>query len=124
MSEPNHSVVFDYTTFLGTSSQKKWTFVDAFHFFSASDELEQNPDDSEQNELEVRLWTKALNVLSSRKSDEANLLALISIAKSEGIEELKLLMPYDLEPDQLTSIRKHSKDIVSDSEHDELFIML
>ncbi|MCE0492677.1 transporter [Vibrio salinus] len=122
MKKPSSSVVFDYTSFLGVSSQQKWTFVDAFHHLSSpGDEDEQQAD---QYELESRLWRKAQNVLSSRKSDECNLLALMAIARAEGVEELKLLMPYDLEPDQLSSIREHSRDIINDREHDELLITL
>jgi len=124
MSEPNLSAVFDYTSFLGVSSQQKWTFVDAFHFFSSSENNAKALKVSDQYELERRLWARALNVLSTRKSDESNLLALIAIARSEGINKLKLLMPYDLEPEQLSSIRNNSKEIVSDSEHDEILITL
>lgn len=75
-------------------------------------------------ELESRLWNKAFNVLSSRKSDECNLLALIDIARTEGVAELKLLMPYDLDPEQLLSIREYSKGLINDSDHDELMITL
>ncbi len=123
MKKSSPSVVFDYTSFLGVSSQQKWTFTDAFHFLSSSEEInEQNQTDL--CELEGRLWNKALNVLSSRKSDECNLLALIEIARSEGVKKLKLLMPYDLEPEQLLLIHEHSKEIINDSEHDELMITL
>lgn len=46
MKKPSSSVVFDYTSFLGVSSQQKWTFTDAFHFFSSAEETdEQNQTD-------------------------------------------------------------------------------
>lgn len=125
MKEPGSSVVFDYTSFLGISSQQKWTFADALHYFSSSEEADVNKENSTDScELEGRLWKKAINVLSSRKSDESNLLALIDIARAEGIEELKLLMPYDLDPEQLLAIKKHTKELVDDRDHDELFITL
>ena len=124
MNKPNISVVFDYTSFLGASCQQKWTFVEAFHFFSSSESSVKKRKNPDQYELECRLWSQALHVLSTRQSDETNLLELIAIARAEGVAELKLLMPYDLEPEQLSSIRQHSKDIVNDLEHDELLITL
>ncbi|EEX41922.1 hypothetical protein VFA_001762 [Vibrio furnissii CIP 102972] len=54
---------------------------------------------------EERLWDMALQRLSSRRSDESNLVTLVKLAKLEGIEELKLVMPYSLDPEQIAAIQ-------------------
>ncbi|MGR5488298.1 transporter, partial [Vibrio alfacsensis] len=43
--------------------------------------------------------------LSSRRSDESNLVALMKIARKENIACLKVVMPYSLESEQIQLIQ-------------------
>ncbi|MGR5295733.1 transporter [Vibrio mediterranei] len=99
-------VEFDYTSFLGASCSKKWTFLEALTsvapvFGEAWKESTKN-----QNiDPDSRLWEKALSALSSRRSDESNLVALMKIARKENIACLKVVMPYSLESEQIQLIQ-------------------
>ncbi|MEZ9856656.1 transporter, partial [Vibrio breoganii] len=53
---------------------------------------------------EDRLWQMALKSMSTRKSDESNIVTLLKLAKLEGINELKVVMPYSLEEEQIEYI--------------------
>ena len=100
------TVEFDYTSFLGASCSKKWTFLEALTsvapvFGEAWKESTKN-----QNiDPDSRLWEKALSALSSRRSDESNLVALMKIARKENIACLKVVMPYSLESEQIQLIQ-------------------
>ncbi|CAH0540347.1 transporter [Vibrio marisflavi] len=106
LQELNH-VEFDYTSFLGASCDKEWTFLEAVNACVSTVR-----DNSWGNNKEVvnispqeRLWGAALRILSTRHSDESNLIALCDIAKSESISVLKLIMPYALSQTQLDNIK-------------------
>jgi len=98
-------VEFDYTSFLGASCDKEWTFLEAVNN-SVSTVRDASWGNKEVTTVspQERLWKGALRILSSRHSDESNLIALCSIAKSEGIAAFKLIMPYSLNPTLLKSI--------------------
>ncbi|EKO3409361.1 transporter [Vibrio fluvialis] len=99
------SVVFDYTSFLGTSCTKKWTFSDALVSFAPVFGTVWHDTVKDGKSHEERLWDMALQRLSSRRSDESNLVTLVKLAKLEGIEELKLVMPYSLDAEQIAAIQ-------------------
>ena len=65
-----------------------------------------------------------MNELSTEDSDERNLIRLFAIAKDEGIEELKLMMPYDLDSKQLENISKKAKARIHQSAQDEFIVYL
>ncbi|MCK6261840.1 transporter [Vibrio sp. ZSDE26] len=113
-------VVFDYTSFLGASCAKKWTFLEAMSSMvpGVSHLLANRPE--KPVPVEERLWTSALNSLSPSYSDEVNLLTLVGIAKDEGIDQLKVVMPYSLEQKQIDAIQKQC-DFAIDSSHQEEF---
>ena len=74
--------------------------------------------------VEDRLWDQALKSLSANRSDESNIVTLVELAKSEGLAELKLVMPYELDSEQIqrVSIKTHAD--VQRSQQDELIITL
>ncbi len=113
------SVLFDYTAFLAASCRKKWTFMEAFS--SVAPLFSPTAKDTTQNiqTPEERLWQQAMLALSPGHSDDANLLALVAIAKAQGIDELRLIMPYSLEPEQLECLRRQSRStqVADDGEH-------
>lgn len=122
VEKPRISAVFDYTTFLGASCTKKWTFVEAISSFSPlfgvvwldAIKAEQSPQE--------RLWDIALKRLSTRRSDESNVITLVNLAKQQGIEELTLVMPYALDEQQLITIQTKSAARIESTEQDELLI--
>ncbi|MCG3728220.1 transporter [Vibrio cincinnatiensis] len=118
------AVVFDYTSFLGVSCRKKWTFSEALLSFAPIFGAVWQDTVKLSQTQEERLWDMALRRLSSRRSDEANLITLLKLAKSEGIEELKLVMPYSLEPEQITLIQEKSASQIKVLEMDEFMITL
>ncbi len=91
------SVVFDYTSFLGASCTKKWTFLEAMSTFAPIFSLAWKNTIKETISVEDRLWDQALKSLSANRSDESNIVTLVELAKSEGLAELKLVMPYELD---------------------------
>lgn len=117
-------VVFDYTSFLGVSCRKKWTFSEALASFTPIFGTVWQETVKQNQTQEERLWDMAFRRLSSRRSDESNLIALLQLAKSEGIEELKLVMPYPLEPEQITQIQEKSASQIEALEMDEFIITL
>ncbi|MBD0786857.1 transporter [Vibrio sp. Y2-5] len=116
--------VFDYTTFLGTSSSKKWTFSEALKSFAPVFGTVWNESVKERMSPEDRLWEIALKRLSSNHSDESNLIELVKLAKREGIEEIKLVMPYALDEQQLESIQSHCEAHIKAGKQDEFIITL
>lgn len=115
-------VVFDYTSFLGASCSKKWTFLEALSSIAPvftiawKDSVEQsrNPED--------RLWEQAMKSLSASRSDESNIQTLVKLAKTEGIHELKLVMPYELESDVIERIQSRSKISIQNIGQDEFML--
>jgi len=118
--------VFDYTTFLGASCSKTWTFSQALKSFAPvfgtvwHDAIKQ----SDGKSPDERLWDVALERLSSRHSDESNLVALVKLAKLEGIEEIRLVMPYALDQKQIDVIQTQSEAEIRYSKQDEFIITL
>ncbi len=71
-----------------------------------------------------RLWEVALTRLSSRHSDESNLVTLVKLAKLEGIEEIRLVMPYALDEQQIDVIQNQSNSDIKVGKQDEFIITL
>lgn len=117
-------VVFDYTTFLGASCNKKWTFLEAMTSFAPIFGTVWKNSIKELSSPEDRLWEMALKSLSTRRSDEANLISLVRLAKLEGIEELKLVMPYALDSEQIQLIQNKSQSLIKNTKPDEFIITL
>ncbi|MBT2959349.1 transporter [Vibrio anguillarum] len=117
-------VVFDYTTFLGASCKKKWTFLEAMTSFAPIFGTVWKDSIKELSSPEDRLWEMALKSLSTRRSDEANLISLVRLAKLEGIEELKLVMPYALDSEQIQLIQNKSQSLIKNTKPDEFLITL
>ncbi|WP_176429678.1 transporter [Vibrio sp. V12_P9A6T4] len=117
-------VLFDYTTFLGASCNKKWTFLEAMTSFAPIFGTVWKDSIKELSSPEDRLWEMALKSLSTRRSDEANLISLVRLAKLEGIEELKLVMPYALDSEQIQLIQNKSQSLIKNTKPDEFIITL
>ncbi|MDF2152365.1 transporter [Vibrio sp. CAU 1672] len=122
--QPVKCIEFDYTSFLGTSGSKKWTFVEAFCIIAPVFGVMWKRNIAELTNPEDRLWDAALKSMSSRQSDEANLVKLVGLAQYEGISELRIVMPYALEAEQIDYIEAHSKLKVDTSEQDILTLKL
>lgn len=118
------SVVFDYTSFLGAACRKKWTFLEAFASIAPVFGISWKNRLKQDQSAEERLWDQAFNTLSAQSSDEQNIILLTQLAKDEGIAELKLMMPYGLEPLQLENITKTSDVEMWQSDQDEFTIRL
>lgn len=116
------SVVFDYTSFLGASCSKKWTFLEAMSTFAPIFSLMWKNTIKETLSVEDRLWDQAMKSLSANRSDEANIITLLQLAKIEGIEELKVVMPYELDTEQLERVRLKAAVDISPLAQDELII--
>ncbi len=118
------SVVFDYTSFLGASCSKKWTFLEAMSTFAPIFSLAWKNTIKETLSVEDRLWDQAMKSLSANRSDESNIATLLQLAKSEGVEELKLVMPYELDVELLERLKTKSKADITLLSQDELIIRL
>lgn len=116
------SVVFDYTSFLGASCTKKWTFLEAMSTFAPIFSLAWKNTIKETISVEDRLWDQALKSLSANRSDESNIVTLVELAKSEGLAELKLVMPYELDSKQIQRVSSKTHANVQRSQQDELII--
>lgn len=116
------SVVFDYTSFLGASCTKKWTFLEAMSTFAPIFSLAWKNTIKETISVEDRLWDQALKSLSANRSDESNIVTLVELAKSEGLVELKLVMPYELDSEQIQRVSSKTHANVQRSQQDELII--
>lgn len=79
---------------------------------------------AELSQPEDRLWDAALKSMSSRQSDESNLVMLVKLAKHEGIHELRVVMPYSLDSQQIEYIESRSKLKVETAEQDVLNLKL
>lgn len=116
--------VFDYTHFLGVSCTKKWNFSDIIASFAPVFGTVWQDTVKESKNHEQRLWDLALASLSSRRSDEANLIALLQLAQSEGIEELTLVMPYALDGQQLATIKQNINVELHSCEGDQILAVI
>ncbi|EPB3090211.1 transporter [Vibrio vulnificus] len=117
-------VEFDYTSFLGASCSKKWTFLEALTTFAPVFGVMWKNSIAELSEPEDRLWDAALKSMSSRRSDESNLVTLLKLAKLQGIDELTVVMPYALEPTQIDFIQNRSESKIDCREQDVFVIRL
>ncbi|ABU71002.1 hypothetical protein [Vibrio campbellii] len=117
-------IEFDYTSFLGATGSKKWTFLEAFATIAPIFGLMWKQNIAELSQPEDRLWNAALKSMSSRQSDESNLVMLVKLAKHEGIHELRVVMPYSLDSQQLEYIESRSKLKVETAEQDVLNLKL
>ncbi|WP_246201060.1 transporter [Vibrio ziniensis] len=124
MDKQRICAVFDYTTFLGTSSSKKWTFSEALKSFTPVFGMVWNEAVKDSKTPEERLWENALKRLSSNHSDESNLIDLVKLAKREGIEEIKLVMPYALDEQQIEHIQAGCDVHIKVGKQDEFIITL
>lgn len=124
MDKQRICAVFDYTSFLGTSSSKKWGFSEALKSFAPVFGIVWNESVKESRSPEQRLWETALKRLSSNHSDESNLIELVKLAKREGIEEITLVMPYALDEQQIESIQAGCDAHIEASKQDEFIITL
>ncbi|TXZ05741.1 transporter [Vibrio mimicus] len=124
MEKTRISAVFDYTTFLGASCTKKWTFAEAISSFAPVFRIAWLDTIKEQQSPQERLWDVALKKLSTRRSDESNLITLVKLAKQEGIDELTLVMPYALDEQQLTAIQVKSAAQIESTNQEEFLIRL
>ncbi|AIW14325.1 transporter [Vibrio europaeus] len=118
------SVVFDYTSFLGASCSKKWTFLEAMSTFAPIFSLAWKNTIKDTLSVEDRLWDQAMKSLSANRSDESNIATLLQLAKSEGVEELKIVMPYELDVELLERLKTKSKADIRPLSQDELIIRL
>lgn len=117
-------IEFDYTSFLGATGSKKWTFLEAFATIAPVFGLMWKRNIAELSQPEDRLWDAALKSMSSRQSDESNLVMLVKLAKHEGIHELRVVMPYSLDSQQIEYIESRSKLKVETAEQDVLNLKL
>ena len=117
-------IEFDYTSFLGATGSKKWTFLEAFATIAPILGLMWKQNIAELSQPEERLWNAALKSMSSRQSDESNLVMLVKLAKHEGIHELRVVMPYSLDSQQIEYIESRSKLKVETAEQDVLNLKL
>ncbi len=116
--------VFDYTHFLGVSCTKKLNFSDIIASFAPVFGTVWQDTVKESQNHEQRLWELALASLSTRRSDEANLIALLQLAQSEGIEELTLVMPYALDGQQLVTIKQNIDVELHSREGDQILAVI
>ena len=117
-------VVFDYTSFLGASCSKKWTFFEALSTIAPVFSIAWKDTIENSRSPEERLWEQAMKSLSASRSDESNIHTLVTLAKMEGIQELKLVMPYGLEKDQIERLQQRSKVSIQNLEQDEFMIVI
>ncbi|MVE67033.1 transporter, partial [Vibrio cholerae] len=83
MEKARISAVFDYTTFLGASCAKKWTFSEAISSFAPVFGIVWFDAIKTGQSPQERLWDVALKELSTRSSDESNVITLVKLAKQE-----------------------------------------
>ncbi len=125
MNQPLKTCIeFDYTSFLGATASKKWTFSDAFTTIAPTFGFVWKKSIAELSQPEDRLWEAALKALSSGHSDESNLVKLTRLAKDEGIDELRVAMPYSLDSKQIEYIESKGHLKVDTTEQDILTIRL
>ena len=117
-------VEFDYTTFLGASCSKEWTFLEALTTIAPAFSTVWRGSIKGLASPEDRLWQLALKSMSTRKSDESNIVTLLKLAKLEGINELKVVMPYSLEDEQIEYIESRSYLVITDNSGEEFTIKL
>ena len=117
-------VIFDYTSFLGASCNKKWTFLEAMGSLAPVMHQLMGKRSQKSAPVEERLWASAMQSLSPSYSDEVNLLTLVELAKEEGIEQLKVVMPYSLEPKQIDALQQQCELSIENQQEEEFLLHL
>ncbi|GEM75553.1 hypothetical protein [Vibrio sagamiensis] len=117
-------IEFDYTSFLGVTVSKKWTFLEALTTIAPIFSLIWKQNLEELISAEDRLWSSAMKELSSRKSDEANLVSLVILAQEQNVNQLYILMPYSLEAKQIEYIEERTQRCVSILDLDTIYIKI
>ncbi|WP_252017984.1 transporter [Vibrio sp. SCSIO 43136] len=100
----SNGITFDYTSFLGASCKKKWTFMEALQSIAPVFGTVWRDQVDELKTPEDKLWEQALNSLSAQCSDESNIARLVELARAQGISQLTVKMPYELDPQQFERI--------------------
>ncbi len=121
-NQHSSEIVFDYTTFLGATCKKKWTFLEAMQSFAPVFGMLWKDSVNDLMSKEDPLWEQALTSLSAQNSDEANLVRLVKLARVQGIGKLTLKMPYELDVEQRDSIGKRSRSVITELEDDSFTI--
>ncbi|NLS11358.1 transporter [Vibrio sp. SM6] len=100
-----NSIEFDYAHFLGASCNKRWTFMEALETIAPVFTVIWKSNLVQLATPEERLWENALKTMSLQQSDESNLVTLLQLAQTEGFDELRVAMPYGLDPEQVEYIQ-------------------
>ncbi len=114
--------VFDYTAFLDVACHKHWTLFEAFFHTERIAHDESSQITRQALAPDERLWKKAVQNLSLGRSDQENLMILSKLAREEGIEALRVMMPYALDAQQLHEIETLGCHATQRVEVDELLI--
>ncbi|CAH0525817.1 transporter [Vibrio hippocampi] len=101
-------VEFDYTSFLGASCSKKWTFLELFSAIAPSFGFKSNQYNEDTLNTHDRLFDQAFTSLACGHSDEENLVELMKLARQYQVNALKIAMPYALEQGQIASIEQRA----------------
>ncbi|WP_413284394.1 transporter [Vibrio sp. MA40-2] len=115
--------VFDYTLFLGESCKQKWTFIDGLYSSVSVFCRVWKGKANQQCEPNDKLWKLALNNLSASSSDESNIISLVNVARHEGIKELHLMLPYELDIQQINTIIEQTNVKVWHVKKDQLIVI-
>jgi hypothetical protein len=101
------NIEFDYTNFLGESSNHHWTFVELFGLRWPSVGVNKKcASETSDKSAEQKLWDAAMARLSSQHSDESNICELAELARVQGISCFRLKMPYEMPHDQRAVIEQ------------------
>lgn len=115
-------VEFDYTSFLGESCSKKWTFLEALASVAPVFGEAWKETTKQDSDPDSRLWEMALQSLSTSRSDESNLVSLIRLARDEHIDCLQVIMPYSLDADQIETIQAKGNASITAVPDEDLLI--
>lgn len=118
------TLCFDYTRFLSASCDKHWSFLDAIYgvmplFGMVTRSQNRCSEFKSIENLNVQIRQLAMQVLSTQVSDETNIIRLIELVKSQGLQELDIQLPYALEDEQLKVIKAECRNAVSMTQDDE-----
>ncbi len=119
-------IEFDYSSFLINSNKQNWTFLQAVKSLLT---ILFGVDKASKNALlstQEKINQIAQQVLSSHINDESNILRLIRVVRAEGVNELKIKLPYVLDEEQIQYILDcaHVEIYQSTAEFDLLHVHL
>jgi hypothetical protein len=106
-------IEFNYGSFLVDSSNQKWTFSQALKSIIPTFGTVWNASVHDKTPLKERLRLEALNVLSAHINDESNIIRLIRLARIEGISDLRVMLPYSLDEEQINYILANTHTTIS-----------